>query len=131
MIGFSKQVRILILVSAAMFVIGVIFFSQYFSIREKQLTQSIEQNIQDGREQFILYADIIDRNQADEILKVILQDCPQRPVFESLLVNLNDLSRQDLLRVSQMFDACGDFLRQRRGLWSSGFGERLPHSENQ
>lgn len=116
MVIFSKQIRILVIVAAVLFIISAVVLSEYVSAREDKLFANIEEQIQNERKQLVIYADYSDRNQIDEIMGAVIKDCSSRAEFENLLVNLNNVSRQSLLRASQLFESCGDYFATKKGV---------------
>lgn len=69
----------------------------------------------------ILYelALITDRNDADEVISKIINDCPRRAEFESLLNQLGTLSKKELVTVQNLYESCGGFYAERKALMVS------------
>jgi hypothetical protein len=66
---------------------------------------------------------ITDRNGADEIAERIIADCTRREEYESYLIRLGSLSKQELVTMQNLFENCGSFYAERKALMVS----RLAH----
>lgn len=102
------NIRSVALIAVVILIAGAV---SLWAIKEEQikLAANLEARIQ---EQQKVVADIAlqtDGNGADEDVSAIIHDCRSRDEFESLLVRLDSLSRIEMGRVLELFDACGDF----------------------
>ena len=64
-------------------------------------------------------ATVTDRNGADETISSIIEDCPRRVEYETLLNELGSLSKKDLITVQNLFESCGSFYAERKALMVS------------
>lgn len=61
---------------------------------------------------------LIDRDEADEAVRRIVADCSQseRERFDTLLGSLSQLSRSDLVEISNLFAVCGSFYADQQAI---------------
>lgn len=83
---------------------------------QKEAERSVR-TLLDGQEaRMLALAEITDRNGADESAAPIIKDCERRSEFDSLLGSLGSLGKKDLLTTQSLFEACGNFERERKAL---------------
>ncbi len=83
---------------------------------QKEAERSVRSLLERQEARMLALAETTDRNDADESVTPIIKDCERRSEFDSLLGNLGNLGKKDLLTTQNLFEACGNFEREQKAL---------------
>lgn len=94
---------------------------------QQSYESSLRTELDSKRAHMVELALITDRNGADDTTAAIITDCSRRNDYESLLIRLGELSKQDLITVQNMFESCGHFYEERKALMVSALEREIAH----
>jgi predicted RNA-binding protein associated with RNAse of E/G family len=82
--------------------------------KEKAVVSALTERIHTQEVYMYELQEITDRNAADDSAAGIIQDCPRRTEYESYLVRLGVLSKQELVIMQNLFEGCGTFFPEQK-----------------
>lgn len=89
-------------------------FVSYYS--KKNIETSITALAYEYEKRLYILSEITDRNGVDDEIGTIIKNCPRQNDFESYLVRLSTLSKQELIEMQSLFDVCGVTVSQQKSL---------------
>ncbi len=100
--------------------IGALFLATSWYVHDTQAEYvgQMKLLIAEQSSTLISIAEVTDRDGADAVVSAIIQDCAQedRSRFDTLLGKLSTVNRAELVEVSQLFNACGNYYSQRKAV---------------
>lgn len=99
MVAFHILVVVVVIVAASFFIHS----------KQKEGIKAINTHIEQRETEIMRLSDLTSRNAGDNVINEIINDCPRRAQFESLLTELASLNQTKLLEIQQLFDSCGDY----------------------
>ena len=95
----------------------VLCVSASFSYYSKKNTEaSITALAQEYEKRMYTLSEITDRNGVDDEIGGIIKNCSRQNDFESFLVRLSTLSKQELIEMQSLFDMCGATVFEQKSL---------------
>lgn len=104
---------------------GFLFFlvSLYVHVQESEYVSLVELRIAKQEAVLIAIAEVTDRDGADAVVSSVLKDCSteDRQQFDQMLGSLAMLKGAELVKVNQLFSACGNFYAERKAMMVARF----------
>lgn len=117
------------IVLVAFVLAGMLFLgaSAYVADRQAAYVAQIKLLAAEQETTLATLAQTIDRGGADAVVASLIKDCEaeKRTRFDTLLSNLDTLTRAELQEVDGLFDACGDYYAQRRAVMVARLGREF------
>lgn len=112
--SLQQHIAIAVHITILAIVISVGAFVSYYN--KKNTEASITTLAHEYEKKMYTLSEITDRNGVDDEIGEIIKNCPRQNDFESYLVRLSTLSKQELIEMQSLFDACGATVSEQKSL---------------
>ncbi len=125
---FNRNQRYPYLVAGLFFIALTLFCaSWYIKVKQQDYRYALQVSIADQEIKMTSLANLIDRDEADAVVRQIVKDCSleDRERFDTLLSSLSKLNRSELFEIQNLFSECGSFFSDRKAILSARLTREL------
>ena len=121
--SLQQHIAIAVHITILAIVLCVGAFVSYYS--KKNTEASITSLAHEYEKRMYTLSEITDRNGVDDEIGEIIKNCPRQNDFESYLIRLSTLSKQELIEMQSLFDVCGITVSEQKSLMVAKLNREL------